>query len=78
MCGQVQTEELVKEVENSVAEFKNHKQEYDEERVQEQVSTVKRSAIFLLLPLIRDFVVRILVKRQFFSTMAILGIPKTG
>lgn len=34
---QFSTEELVKEVENSIAEFKRHKQEYDEERVREQV-----------------------------------------
>ncbi|CAG7892501.1 unnamed protein product [Brassica rapa] len=30
------TDELVKEVENSVTEFKKHKQEYDEERVKDQ------------------------------------------
>ncbi|KAM7504227.1 hypothetical protein LguiB_003131 [Lonicera macranthoides] len=41
---EVQTEELVKEVENSIAEFKNHKQEYDEERVQEQVQDVLEGA----------------------------------
>lgn len=34
---QFPTEELVKEVENSIAEFKRHKQEYDEDRVREQV-----------------------------------------
>lgn len=36
---QYSTEELVKEVENSVAEFKQHNQEYDEERIKQQVST---------------------------------------
>lgn len=35
---QVSTEELIKEVENSIAEFKRSKQEYDQDRVQEQVS----------------------------------------
>lgn len=35
---QFSTEELVKEVENSVAEFKRQNQDYDEERVKEQVS----------------------------------------
>lgn len=35
---QVDTEELMNEVENSIAEFKRSKQEYDEDRVQEQVS----------------------------------------
>lgn len=35
---QVSTEDIVKEVENSVEEFKQSKQEYDEERVREQVS----------------------------------------
>jgi hypothetical protein len=35
---QFSTEDLVKEVENSIAEFKRHKQEYNEERVEEQVS----------------------------------------
>ena len=35
---QFSTEDLVKEVENSIAEFKQQKQEYDEERVKEQVS----------------------------------------
>lgn len=34
---QFSTEELVKEVNNSIAEFDKHKQEYDEERVKEQV-----------------------------------------
>lgn len=36
---QFSTEELVKEVKNSIAEFESHNQEYDEERVKEQVST---------------------------------------
>lgn len=35
--AQFSTEELVKEVESSITEFKRHKQEYDEERVREQV-----------------------------------------
>lgn len=35
---QFSTEDLVKEVSNSIAEFEKHKQEYDEERVKEQVS----------------------------------------
>ena len=34
---QFPTEELVKEVENSISEFKRHKQEYDEEHIREQV-----------------------------------------
>lgn len=34
---QFSTEELVKEVSNSIGEFEKHKQEYDEERVKEQV-----------------------------------------
>nr|AKM76849.1 trigger factor type chaperone family protein [Pelargonium incrassatum] len=38
------TDELVKEVENSIAEFKRHKQEYDEERVKEQVQEVLEGA----------------------------------
>ncbi|KAK9268644.1 hypothetical protein L1049_000401 [Liquidambar formosana] len=38
------TEELVKEVENSIAEFKRHKQEYDEERVKEQVQEILEGA----------------------------------
>ncbi|TXG67471.1 hypothetical protein EZV62_008746 [Acer yangbiense] len=38
------TEELVKEVENSVAEFKRHKQEYDEDRVKEQVQEILEGA----------------------------------
>ncbi|XP_010913220.1 trigger factor-like protein TIG, Chloroplastic isoform X1 [Elaeis guineensis] len=41
---QYSTEELVKEVENSVAEFKRHNQEYDEERVREQVQDVLEGA----------------------------------
>ncbi|KAG8502795.1 hypothetical protein CXB51_000553 [Gossypium anomalum] len=41
---QFSTEELVKEVQNSVAEFKRHKQEYDEERVGEQVQDVLEGA----------------------------------
>lgn len=39
---QFSTEELVKEVKNSIAEFKRHNQEYDEERVKEQVSTLRK------------------------------------
>lgn len=35
---QILTDELVKEVENSIAEFKRHNQEYDEERVKGQVT----------------------------------------
>lgn len=38
------TEELVKEVENSIAEFKRHKQEYDEDRVKEQVREILEGA----------------------------------
>lgn len=34
---QFSTEDLVKEVESSIAEFKRQNQEYDEERVKEQV-----------------------------------------
>ncbi|GAV85867.1 FKBP_C domain-containing protein/Trigger_N domain-containing protein/Trigger_C domain-containing protein [Cephalotus follicularis] len=41
---QVSTEELVKEVENSIAEFKHHKQEYDEDRVKEQVQEILEGA----------------------------------
>lgn len=41
---QFPTEELVKEVENSIAEFKRHKQEYDEERVREQVQEILEGA----------------------------------
>ncbi|XP_038975916.1 trigger factor-like protein TIG, Chloroplastic isoform X1 [Phoenix dactylifera] len=41
---QYPTEELVKEVENSVAEFKRHNQEYDEERIREQVQDVLEGA----------------------------------
>lgn len=35
---QIVTEEIVKEVENSIVEFKRHNQDYDEERVKEQVT----------------------------------------
>ncbi|XP_013717293.2 trigger factor-like protein TIG, Chloroplastic isoform X2 [Brassica napus] len=38
------TDELVKEVENSVTEFKKHKQEYDEERVKDQVQEILEGA----------------------------------
>ncbi|KAI5674755.1 hypothetical protein M9H77_15119 [Catharanthus roseus] len=41
---QFSTEELVKEVKSSVAEFEKHKQEYDEERVKEQVQEVLEGA----------------------------------
>nr|AKM76838.1 trigger factor type chaperone family protein [Hypseocharis bilobata] len=41
---QFPTEELVKEVENSIAEFKRHKQEYDEERVKDQVQEILEGA----------------------------------
>ncbi|PWA91474.1 trigger factor type chaperone family protein [Artemisia annua] len=38
------TEDLVKEVESSVAEFKKHNQEYDEESVQDQVQEILEGA----------------------------------
>ncbi|KAG9137300.1 hypothetical protein Leryth_014929 [Lithospermum erythrorhizon] len=41
---QVETEELIKEVENSIAEFKRHNQEYDEDRVKEQVQELLEGA----------------------------------
>ncbi|XAR56737.1 Peptidylprolyl isomerase [Bertholletia excelsa] len=41
---QFSTEELVKEVENSIAEFKRNKQEYDEERVKGQVQEILEGA----------------------------------
>ncbi|XP_048330045.2 trigger factor-like protein TIG, Chloroplastic [Ziziphus jujuba] len=41
---QFPTEELVKEVENSIAEFKRQKQEYDEERVRNQVQEILEGA----------------------------------
>ncbi|KAI3703806.1 hypothetical protein L1987_74001 [Smallanthus sonchifolius] len=41
---QVSTDEIVKEVENSVAEFRKHKQEYDEESIREQVQEVLEGA----------------------------------
>nr|AKM76832.1 trigger factor type chaperone family protein [Erodium texanum] len=41
---QFPTEDLIKEVENSIAEFKHHQQEYDEDRVKEQVQEVLEGA----------------------------------
>ncbi|CAJ1971453.1 unnamed protein product [Sphenostylis stenocarpa] len=41
---QFATEDLVKEVENSIAEFKRQKQEYDEERVKDQVQEILEGA----------------------------------
>nr|AKM76836.1 trigger factor type chaperone family protein [Geranium maderense] len=41
---QFPTEDLIKEVENSVSEFKRHEQEYDENRVKEQVQEVLEGA----------------------------------
>ncbi|XP_076919339.1 trigger factor-like protein TIG, Chloroplastic [Bidens hawaiensis] len=41
---QVSTDEIVKEVESSVAEFKKHKQDYNEESIQEQVQEVLEGA----------------------------------
>ncbi|XP_050247494.1 trigger factor-like protein TIG, Chloroplastic [Quercus robur] len=41
---QFSTDELVKEVENSIVEFKRQKQEYDEERVREQVQEILEGA----------------------------------
>ncbi|KAK1418019.1 hypothetical protein QVD17_27155 [Tagetes erecta] len=41
---QVSTDEIVKEVEKSVAEFKKHKQEYDEENIKDQVEEVLEGA----------------------------------
>ncbi|KZV56379.1 trigger factor-like protein TIG, Chloroplastic [Dorcoceras hygrometricum] len=41
---QILTDELVKEVENSIAEFKSHDQEYDEERIKAQVQEVLEGA----------------------------------
>ncbi|KAL3636986.1 hypothetical protein CASFOL_019285 [Castilleja foliolosa] len=41
---QITTEEIVKEVENSISEFKSHNQEYDEDRVKGQVQEVLEGA----------------------------------
>ncbi|KAM3222901.1 trigger factor-like protein TIG, Chloroplastic isoform X2 [Capsicum annuum] len=41
---QFSTEELVNEVQNSIQEFKQHKQEYDEDRVKQQVQEVLEGA----------------------------------
>ncbi|XP_057765577.1 trigger factor-like protein TIG, Chloroplastic [Salvia miltiorrhiza] len=41
---QIVTDEIVKEVENSIDEFKRHNQDYDEERVREQVQEVLEGA----------------------------------
>ncbi|XP_054797953.1 trigger factor-like protein TIG, Chloroplastic [Prosopis cineraria] len=41
---QFATEDLVNEVENSIAEFKRQKQEYDEERVKDQVQEILEGA----------------------------------
>ncbi|KMZ74240.1 Trigger factor-like protein TIG [Zostera marina] len=41
---QFSTEEMVKEVENSLAEFKRHNQDYDEERVKDQVQEMLEGA----------------------------------
>ncbi|XP_020223145.1 trigger factor-like protein TIG, Chloroplastic [Cajanus cajan] len=41
---QFATDDLVKEVENSIAEFKRQKQEYDEERVKDQVQEILEGA----------------------------------
>lgn len=41
---QLPTEDIIKEVENSIAEFKRQKQEYDEERVKEQVQEILEGA----------------------------------
>ncbi|GMI63781.1 hypothetical protein like AT5G55220 [Hibiscus trionum] len=41
---QFSSEELVTEVQNSIAEFERHKQDYDEERVKEQVQEVLEGA----------------------------------
>lgn len=50
---QFSTDELVKEVENSISEFKKHKQEYDEERVKDQVSFLVNLSIINFLNYIR-------------------------
>ncbi|CAJ2633911.1 unnamed protein product [Trifolium pratense] len=41
---QLPTEDIMKEVENSIAEFKRQQQEYDEERVKEQVQEILEGA----------------------------------
>ncbi|XP_059441079.1 trigger factor-like protein TIG, Chloroplastic [Corylus avellana] len=41
---QFSTDELVKEVENSITEFKRQRQEYDEERIREQVQEILEGA----------------------------------
>lgn len=50
---QFSTDELVKEVENSVTEFKKHKQEYDEERVKDQVNALLNKYLSFPLNYIR-------------------------
>ncbi|KAK9151500.1 hypothetical protein Syun_009809 [Stephania yunnanensis] len=41
---QLPTDEILREVENSIAEFKRNKQEYDEERVKDQVQEIMEGA----------------------------------
>lgn len=41
---QLSTKELVEEVQNSIVEFKKHEQDYDEERIKEQVQEVLEGA----------------------------------
>lgn len=45
---QILTDELVKEVENSIAEFKHHNQDYDEDRVKAQVTLLHWVQILML------------------------------
>ncbi|GFZ07397.1 trigger factor type chaperone family protein [Actinidia rufa] len=49
---QFPTEELVKEVENSIAEFKRHKQDYDEERVKEQRAEAAKCQVEVILAIV--------------------------
>lgn len=51
---QFSTDELVKEVENSISEFKKHKQEYDEERVKDQVSFLVNLEYYHFLQLYKN------------------------
>lgn len=48
---QYSTELLIKEVENSVAEFKQYNQDYDEDNIKQQVFLPDLSAIWILFVL---------------------------
>lgn len=61
---QVEADELIKEVENSIAEFKRQNQDYDEDRIKDQVLVLCNTLLFRISFLLRTSFLYFVNKNQ--------------